>query len=667
MKTRIHKLIMPLLALCALIGGAARVNAQVSLTVDPSQPWIGYMNIFALPVNGGGYLTGSVWGTPDLRAAFIGATNLLLQPNTNVWDPANAFYVQPDGVTPNTIMDASFYVQNDILANTNLVFTGKCLSNTLTANPEPLTGVSYTSQAFIKIFDAGYALLGSATSNLVAGQSFSISLNTTGATHVQYGFETIGPDASPATASALGNVVVAVAPPTATVTVDPTQLWQGFMNVFSLPADGGGYQFGNPWGTSDLRALFSGTTNLTLLPCTNVWNPTDSYWVKPDGVTPNKLMDASMYVQSQTLTNTNVVFVGTCLANTLTNSPEPLTGVRYTSVAFIKTFDPSFNLLGSTTVPLVPGQSFAIILNTTGSTYVQYGFETIGPDASTATSSSLGNVVLAAGIPPSPTPVPTNNAPTPTHAASSVLAMFNSSGTYTNHAPERWLAAWSGSAFNNYTIPATGRVVLKYSSLQYAGVEFYNNDPTSGAGGDNVGGATNYAINATPYDTFHVDVWTPNANQFGVQLVSINPTEGPQVDFLPAGGTITNDGWISLNIPLTTFTGINPSLNLANLQQMLWIDNQAGGGVTGGTFYIDNVYFFNSAVAAPPTISASLSGGSIHLSFPTQNGSNYDVQFKNSLSDAVWQTLSTTPGDGSVHTVPDPTTHASRFYRLFVH
>ena len=31
-----------------------------------------------------------------------------------------------------------------------------------------------------------------------------------------------------------------------------------------------------------------------------------------------------------------------------------------------------------------------------------------------------------------------------------------------------------------------------------------------------------------------------------------------------------------------------------NLQQLLWIDNQTGGGFTGGTFYIDNVYFYNS-------------------------------------------------------------------------
>src|SRR3989442_12520790 len=66
------------------------------------------------------------------------------------------------------------------------------------------------------------------------------------------------------------------------VLVDPSKAWAGFMNVFSLPADGGGYQFGSGWGAVDLRAAFSGDL-LTLRSCTNVSNPTTTYWVKPDG------------------------------------------------------------------------------------------------------------------------------------------------------------------------------------------------------------------------------------------------------------------------------------------------------------------------------------------------------------------------------------------------
>ncbi|MBW8864204.1 MAG: hypothetical protein JF609_04625, partial [Verrucomicrobia bacterium] len=420
---------------------------------------------------------------------------------------------------------------------------------------------------------------------------------------------------------------------------------------------------------SALRGSFVSTNQLLLQPDTNVWETSDTFWVQADTVTPNKMMDASFYVQKDSLANTNLVFIGTCLSNTLTASPEPLTGVSYTSVAFIKTFNGSFALLGSATSgPLTPGQAFGISLNTTGAAHVQYGFETIGPDANPSTADALGNVVLAAAVPGAPAPTLTNNAPTPTRSQANVLCLYNSSGTYTNHPIERWLAGWSGAAENVYTIPATGRGVLKYTGLQYAGVEFYNNDPTLGAGGDNVGGPTNFSIDLTGYDTMHVDVWTPNANQLGIQLVSINPTQAGQADFLPASGTITNFGWISLDIPISTFTSANPNIDLTDLQQMLWIDNQGGGGSTGGTFYMDNVYFYkSSSVVVAPTITATLSGGSIHLAFPTQNGSNYDVQYKTNLTDAVWQTLSTIPGNGSSQSVPDAANQKSRFYRLYVH
>ncbi len=622
------------------------------------------MNVFTL---GNTYEFGFADSTAALQAAFT-TNQLILQPNTNVWETNDTAWVQADGKTPNDIMDANMYVQNDTLTNVTVIFNGSCVSNTITAAPEPLTGISYTSVAFIKIFDPNYTLIGSVTSNLITGQSFSISLNTAGATHVQYGFETMGPDANPATYTSLGNVVIAAAAPYKTLTVDPSQSWIGFMNVFNLPTNGGAFVFNSSWATSALQAAFSGTNYLMLSPDTNVWETTDTFWVQADGHTPNKIMDASMYVQNDNLTNTNLVFLGTCLTNTLTTQPEPLTGVSYTSRAFIKTFDGSFNSLGTVFSPgLTAGQPFAINLGTGGATHVQYGFETIGPDANPATAASLGDVVLAAQSPPVAVPVPTNNAPTPNRPQSSVLSMYNSSGVYTNHPIERWLASWSGSGENNYTIAPTGRVVLKYTGLQYAGVEFYNNDPTLGAGGDNVGGATNYAINATPYNMFHVDLWTPNANQFGIQLVSINPTEAGQVDFLPASATITNDGWVSLDIPISSFTNANTNIDLSDLQQMLWIDNEGGGGVTGGDFYIDNVYFYTASAVVRPTITATLSAGSINLSFPTQNGSTYTVQFKTNIADATWQTLTNVTGSGSSQMVPDPANQKSRFYRISVH
>ena len=46
----------------------------------------------------------------------------------------------------------------------------------------------------------------------------------------------------------------------------------------------------------------------------------------------------------------------------------------------------------------------------------------------------------------------TNAAPTPTRPQSAVLSMYNSSGVYTNHPVERWLASWSGAGESTFLI-----------------------------------------------------------------------------------------------------------------------------------------------------------------------------------------------------------------------
>jgi hypothetical protein len=347
--------------------------------------------------------------------------------------------------------------------------------------------------------------------------------------------------------------------------VDPTRNWIGYMNWFSLPANGYVYQSGQAWGTGALTAFFQGS-NLYLLPNTNVWETTDTYWVQADGVTPNEMMDASFYVQNDALAGSSVVFSGTCVSNTLTTQPEPHTGVSYTNTAFIKVFNSGYAVVASATASLTTGQPFSVSLNTSvaGAAHVQYGFETIGPDANPATYTSLGDIVVAAVQPVGAPAAPTNAAAVPTNAPSGVLAMYDSSGKFPESPVQDWLASWSSASESSYTITNSTNVVLKYSNLQYAGVEFGN-----GAGDQ---------LNVTAYNTMHIDVWTPTANQFGVQLVSLDNggTQAAQVNFLPASGTIVTNKWIGLDIPLSQFTAINSTLDLSDLQQLLWIDNQAG-------------------------------------------------------------------------------------------
>src|SRR5258708_18582956 len=159
------------------------------------------------------------------------------------------------------------------------------------------------------------------------------------------------------------------------VFVDPAKAWGGFMNVFSLPADGGGYQFGSGWAGSDLRAAFSADL-LTLRPCTNVSNPTDTYWVKPDG-SGNKQMQANWYVDTASLVGTNVTFSGNVVDYALTTN--------YTCQAFITVFNSSYSaVLQTVHASLTNADSFfSVNLTATnaGAAHVQYGFTTTGPYA----------------------------------------------------------------------------------------------------------------------------------------------------------------------------------------------------------------------------------------------------------------------------------------------
>ena len=650
MKLQIRSLKATVLAICLGFLGMVATSAQTVVEkVDPSQSWIGYMNVFQLPSNGSTFEFGNPYGTAALQANFIGTTQLLLLPCTNVWETTDTIYVQGNGVTPNAVMDANMYVQNDTLLNTNLTFTGSCLSNTLTAAPEPLTGIYYTSVAFIKIFDGGYNLLGEATSNLVAGKSFTISLSTAGAAHVQYGFETMGPDANPSTASSLGYVVVAskaasVFQPT-NIAAIPTAT-----NVLAMYDSSGVYpevpvlDWLASWSSAG-EAPFTvpNTTNVVLKYTTLQYAGVDFENADEINVTPYNTLHVDLWTPNANQFGIQLVSLdnggtqagqvniapasGTIVSNQWIHLDIPL--YKFTAA------NPTLDLSALQQLLWIDNQGGGV----TGGTFY------------------IDNVYFysnsASGPPPPPPAVPTNNAPIPAQPSGNVLAMYNSSGTYSDVEVIDWLASWSSAGGGNFTITNTGAVVLQYTALQYAGVEFYN--------------AAADQINASPYNTIHVDIWTPNANQFGVQLVSLDNggTQAGQVNVTPASGAIVSNKWVSLDIPLVNFVAAQPALDLTDLQQLLWIDNQ-GGGVTGGIFYVDNVYFYASTTSARPLLSGNLSGKTITLSIPTELGFNYTVQYTSSLANPSWLTLATLSGNNTVQTVTDTATQTTRFYRLSV-
>jgi hypothetical protein len=223
MKSFIRNLTIAGLAVWALVGAGISTNAQTTVGVDPSATWIGYMNVSELPSNGGAYLWGSSWGTADLNATFSGPV-LTLTPNTSIdRDVPNDPYwwVGGAGGAPNKNMAASMYVQNDALAGQSVTFTGDVLANTLVS--------PYTSIVFIKAFAPDYSSFTTTSTPLVNGV-FSITLATGPGTHVQYGFDTVGPDARLATIAVLGFAQITAVPEPSTLAL----LGLGFLGTMIL-------------------------------------------------------------------------------------------------------------------------------------------------------------------------------------------------------------------------------------------------------------------------------------------------------------------------------------------------------------------------------------------------------------------------------------------------
>ena len=97
----------------------------------------------------------------------------------------------------------------------------------------------------------------------------------------------------------------------------------------------------------------------------------------------------------------------------------------------------------------------------------------------------------------------------PTAPAGSVIALFNSSGTYTDISGINYYESWGGwASAANYSIPPA---VLGYHSVSYGGIGFEGN-----------------VQNISAKTHLHVDLWTPNGSSFAIRLVS---NVGGQADY----------------------------------------------------------------------------------------------------------------------------------------
>ncbi len=214
---------------------------------------------------------------------------------------------------------------------------------------------------------------------------------------------------------------------------------------------------------------------------------------------------------------------------------------------------------------------------------------------------------------------PTTAAATPTQPSADVISLF--SNAYTNVPVNTWRTDWSQATLTDVQI--AGNDVKKYSSLDFVGIE---------AIGANVIDITNMLY-------LHVDYWTPNMTEFKIKLVDFGADgafQGGDDKEHELSFTPTLNGWNSLNIPISDFTGLTTKEHIA---QLILVGRPAGSA----TVFVDNIYFHKTPLIDPNTPQAA-------APTPTFPSTNVISMFSNAYTN---RTVNTWRTDWSQATLTD--------------
>jgi hypothetical protein len=189
---------------------------------------------------------------------------------------------------------------------------------------------------------------------------------------------------------------------------------------------------------------------------------------------------------------------------------------------------------------------------------------------------------------------PLTRAPVPTRAESDVISLYTN--VYPNRPVDTWNTRWQFSNAEEFFIQIEGDDVIRYRNLNFVGIEFASS-----------------TINATNMTHIHMNIWTPdNTNpprNFKVLLVDFGPNnvfgggDDTSHEIIITRPTLVTGQWVTIEIPLASFTGLTRRGNLAQMVLSGDLPN----------LYLSNVYFYRSGsggmnspiVAAPsPTVPA---------------------------------------------------------------
>ena len=170
----------------------------------------------------------------------------------------------------------------------------------------------------------------------------------------------------------------------------------------------------------------------------------------------------------------------------------------------------------------------------------------IGQTNITATQAAAGS--YASGSISATLEVTPAAAPTPTAPAASIIPIYTDAyPTVEPTTVDTFLTGWSAASLTPIVISSNN--TLKYSNVNYLGIE-----------------TTTLPIDASGMNLFHIDIYTPNMTTFRVKLVDFGANAsyggGDDVEH-ELSITPTLNGWNSLNLLLSSFTGLTTRSHIA--------------------------------------------------------------------------------------------------------
>ncbi|MCH4822275.1 hypothetical protein ML462_03735 [Gramella lutea] len=152
---------------------------------------------------------------------------------------------------------------------------------------------------------------------------------------------------------------------------------------------------------------------------------------------------------------------------------------------------------------------------------------------------------------------PTMAAPTPMADAANVQSIF--SDAYSDPAGVNYYPDW-GQSTTYEMVSIGGNNAIKYDNANYQGIDIGEN------------------IDATAYDYINIDVWSGDYTSIPFFLISSTGENSVNLNVAP-------NQWNTIQIPLSEYT--DQGLDISDVFQFKF-DVQPD---TGGSFYIDNLYF----------------------------------------------------------------------------